>query len=252
MTRISIKQKKLKEFLQSCSRKEQLEILAKATLSTFSFTGGVSQIWSDIESKKKDKKLSEVLDYLLQYFESPEQEKDEVKKLLAAKINDLQTDLNSSNSDEFSVLLREILLENIPKQLRSIRIDGIQGLDKAIDIFRSKPIISNELSKSSNFYEDLNRIRALTKRRVSSTLGINRYNSHLDRYLKDSSFEINIAFTPIMLAVSAIFFHLKYIRKFNINLDFSYIHALELAERIVDRSVQRIHACVLGDAPSIN
>ncbi|MFY0601638.1 MAG: hypothetical protein JXR03_18335 [Cyclobacteriaceae bacterium] len=241
----------LKGFLKEASTTEILKMLIKAGLASAPFTGGASQLWSDIETKERDKIIIELLDNLLKQFKDSEANRNETKVLLEAKIQELS---KLGRQDQFSILLRDILKENIPKQLKSIHTFRTKGVNGAIDNILNKPIFSKEIHKGSgrsNFFNNLNEIQKRSRNNISRVLGIQGKDDRLEHYLKDPKFQINVAFSPIMLAVSAIFFHLKHVRGYNICLEHSFAHAIELAENIIEGSIKKIHACVLADAPSL-
>jgi hypothetical protein len=141
-------------------------------------------------------------------------------------------------------ILRAVLLSTIPTQLRSINIQSQSGLDSAYHELRDNPSFRQRLMSPHS----LSHVPAIA-RTPSATLGV-LTEDQIER-LRDRSNMVDVAFPPTLLAISAIFFYLAYVRQVAINLQFSFAHAVELAMCIGQRNADP-DVCVVGDAASLS
>jgi hypothetical protein len=147
----------------------------------------------------------------------------------------------TASDSEWSGLLKEVLLEAIPAQL------------SCIDIFEKDMVLATltKLQRNPSF-----------KDRIRTSLGIDKlpsgptglkYAAALhgildkeDRRILQNE-KINIVQAPTLMGSAALFFYLRDIEEFNMELNFGVSHSVEILSKIENRVISP-EACVIGDA----
>lgn len=148
-------------------------------------------------------------------------------------------------------LLYNILWAEIPKQLQSINYNSKREINFTIKNLISNSSFTDRIPSSAKqkFLYDISE-SPIFSLSISDNLGIAHNELKIDNLLRNDKKTITVAFPVIALGVSAIFFYLKKIKGYNLNLRYDFAHALELAIQIKKGNISP-DACVVGDAPSI-
>lgn len=217
--------------------------------------GGLAQAWTEYDARKQEaliQRLVEESAELLERLDDPAARRQligRLRELLSNPPSGGYEDPVADHQQEWRRVLGGILRTEIPRQLKTIDPSSRGAIEQASEYlletnvsFRSRLTKDVKARLVSDFNAGLARARV-----ASSMLGI---TAAAQNGALAGELPIRIAFPPIMLAVSAIFFYMRDIRRYNLLLDFAHPHALELATLIAHGTIVP-DACALGDAPAL-
>jgi hypothetical protein len=162
-----------------------------------------------------------------------------------------RTDQRFIGNGNWEVLLEKILLDEIPKQTRSLRFDSKQANSRALERLIRNPSFYERLSHDRNrFLNDIDVIEPFSTC-ISTRLGIANKEIHPDFLLYETP--IRVSFAPTMLAVSAIIFYLKHLKGYNIEPIYGFTHTLEMVTQIKNHLLSPApDLCIVADAPALS
>lgn len=145
-------------------------------------------------------------------------------------------------------LLEIILLAEIPRQLSSINILSKASITQAVEAISANPSFRDRASRGGGVHvlDELHNPIDLT---LSCERLLGFQDDALRRSLAQEGRPLVVAVPINMLAVSAIFFHLK--DRFNLELNYHFPHAISLTDRLENDRYFRPDFCVVGVAPAV-
>lgn len=167
---------------------------------------------------------------------------DQIRKTPTSSV--VVTSAGTHVRDQWSVLLREILEEELPALLFSVDPFSDGGsADIRTDLLRFTPFASR--------LKDPKSLSSVEKPVGSSQLlGMAPDPTLLRRLFCDDK-GLTVMFPPIQLASTAIFYYLKEVAGYNIRPLIAFPHAIEIVDRIANNKARPFDACVLGEAPAL-
>jgi hypothetical protein len=230
---------------------EKLAGVSRTLLNLLPLVGGsLAQAWGDGDSYKANRALERVLIKLYHYVRNPDAPTAaELTKVIEEVVGDTSgaDPINVSN-DRWQRLLRSILLTEVPKQLRTLNPASGATIESSITRLVENPSFMSRVPQGAvnSFLHQASDLVADTSVSPSDTLHY-RTSTDLSPEALDG---FSVAFPAFMVGTAAILFHMKYIKKIPIELNFRYAHTIELARQIELRNISP-DACVFGDAAAL-
>lgn len=246
-----------KDYITGKSTSEIIYLLAKVAIASLPYSGGLIELLHERDQLKTEQQINQLIQGTLDYHKAVlrGESTNEIKSILYSRIIEAKEHLAKSEKDRFKLILHEILATTIPRELKNTFIHSSTNVTNNITDLLARGNFSGELSSAKRkheFYSDLNNLTTLISSSSSYNLGLIKNENNFIKRLRNVKEEINVAFTPIMLSTSAIFFYLKYIKNYPLNFNYSFVHSLELSEKMADNTISGIQVCVIADAPSLN
>ena len=146
-------------------------------------------------------------------------------------------------SATWPALLRNLIFDETSKMLNSADIFSPTTLKKSLRALKQHPTVA-KLSGSSDFASSIDLA-------LPSSWRLGLAEDHYLRTHLAADSPLRIALPAAGPAASCIFTYLKHVKGYNLELDFCYPHAIEIAQRILrGQFEQQPDACVLGIAPA--
>jgi hypothetical protein len=233
------------------SEYEKLAGFSRTLLNILPFVGGgLAQAWEEGDSYKTNRALERVLIKLHRYVRNPDAPTvAELTRVIEEFVGDTSgADPIKVTNHRWQRLLRSILLMEIPKQLRSLDPASSAKMEFSITRLIENPSFMSRVPHGAvnTFLHQASDLVADTSVAPSDTLN-HRTSTDLSPEALDG---FSVSSPAFMVGTAAILFHMKYIKKIPIQLDFRYAHTIELA-RLIELGTIRPDACVFGDAAAL-